>query len=426
MNGRIHFLITIIFSLLLLSSCITEQQIEKREQKEQTSSPSAPESEPGEPNEPDTIKTENTDEKPAEKKAKPEKELPSPVNSEKIPEPDEPNTVAIKQDKTKLTEPAPPNKPAEPSPADIPAEPCEPNTRTEPVQTEEPNQPDKPATREKTVKNKEKTHQKEPEPGEEWAGTEFHKQFAGLLKEYVREDGMVYYDLLRRNKAELTYLLSEFNEVTREEYESWKKEDKIAFWINAYNIKMLKIITDHYPIEASRWLAPFWGAYSIRHIDKIWSKYKFMVLDEQFNLHEIENEIFGKQFKNPRIYFAIYQASVSSPPLRNEPYYGYKLDEQLNDQVRKFLNSPEGLKIDRSNNTVYISAIFEPNWRGKRFLEKYGTEKKFKDKASISRAILNFICNYIPESDKQFLQVGNYNLEYLKYSWTVNAVSVNK
>lgn len=436
MSSRICFLTTIIFSLLLLSSCTTEQPAEKSKQDKQIISPSVSESEV---NKPDTDKIESiekTSDEPAEEDIKPEKDIPAATAGKEIDELNEIEAAEIKPVKIDIPEPAQPNKPAEVREPNEPAEPCEPNLPDTPPLPEEPNQPEKPVTEEKPIEQEkpvktedneqEPEEEKKPEPGEQWAGTEFHKQFAGLLKEYVRDDGLVYYDSLRRDKAELTYLLSEFDEISREEYESWKREDKIAFWINAYNMKMLKIITDHYPIEASRWLAPFWGAYSIRHIDKIWSKYKFMVLDEQFNLYEIENEIFGMQFKDPRIYFAIYQASVSSPPLRNEPYYGYKLNEQLDDQVRKFLNSPEGLKVDISNNTVYISAIFEPNWRGKKFLEKYGTETKFKDKSPVSRAILNFICDYLSKSDRRFLEVGNYRLEYLKYNWTVNAVSVNQ
>jgi hypothetical protein len=287
-----------------------------------------------------------------------------------------------------------------------------------------------PKVPEKTIDvNDPNTTPKEPKqekPEKKWKGTTFHKQFAPLLKEYVRKDGMVDYDSLRHNKPEFTRLLYEFNHLSRDEYNSWRKNDKIAFWINAYNLKMLNIIIDNYPIQASRWLTPFWGPYSIRHIDKIWTKYKFMIMDEQFNLLEIEKSIFSEKFKDPRVFLAIYQASYSSPPLRNEPYYGYKLDEQLDEQIKKYLNSPQGLKIESDSNKVYISAIFDSTWRGREFIEKYKTSRKFKDKPTVERAVLNFICEYLPENQRRFLEVGNYNLEYIRYDWTLNDTSVKR
>ena len=183
---------------------------------------------------------------------------------------------------------------------------------------------------------------------------------------------------------------------------------------------MLNIIISNYPIEASRWLTILYGPYSIRHIKGIWTKYKFIVMDEEFTLSEVERRFFRKAFDDPRVFLALSRASLSSPPLRSEPYYGYKLDEQLNNQVKKFLSSPNGLRINRDEQAVYLSAIFESTWHGKDFISKFGTDKKFKDQQSATRAVLNFITNYISAEDAHFLEVGNYSVKFMKYDWTLN------
>ena len=257
----------------------------------------------------------------------------------------------------------------------------------------------------------------------------FHDKCADILGKYVNGKGMVNYKLLKRKRLDLKQLLNEFDELERKEYNSWPKEDKIAFWINAYNIKMLKIIVDNYPIRASRILSVIWGPYSIRHIDKSIGgidKQKFIVMDEEFTLAEIEQLFFHKEFDKPRVVFALSRASFSGPPLRNEPYYGHKLDEQLEDQTKKFLSSPRGFRLDRDKQTVYLSAILEPKMYGKAFVDKYGIDRKFKDQQPAVRAVLNFITNYISEQDVSFLETEYYSVKYIIYNWRINDGSTRR
>jgi len=248
----------------------------------------------------------------------------------------------------------------------------------------------------------------------------FHNKCADILENYVDDKGMVDYKTLKRRKTELNQLLDEFAKLDPNEYNSWPQEDKIAFWLNAYNIKMLEIVVDNYPIQSSRILRIFWGPDSIRHIKGIWDKYKFIVMDEEFTLKEIEQRFFRREFDEPRVFLAISYASLSSPPLRNEPYYGCRLYEQLDDQTRKFLSSPLAFRIDREKHIVHLSAIFHPTWYGKEFISKYGTDKKFKDQPPSLRAVLNFATNYISQQDVAFLEVENYSVEYINYNWRLN------
>ena len=253
----------------------------------------------------------------------------------------------------------------------------------------------------------------------------FHNKCADLLNDFVDDKGMVDYKTLRRQRLKLMGPLKEFDKLDPNEYNSWPKSDKIAFWLNAYNIHTLKIIVDNYPIQSTRvmHLFPGWGPHSIRHINKniggIKSQ-KFIVMDEEFTLGKIEERFFYKEFAEPKVFFAMCDAIVSSPPLRNEPYYGYKLYEQLDDQAKKFLKSSQGFWIDRKSKVVYLSAILKPSWYGKEFVSKYVTDKKFKDQPAAVRAVLNFITNYIPIRDVAFLETEIYSVKYIRYDWRLN------
>jgi len=252
-----------------------------------------------------------------------------------------------------------------------------------------------------------------------------HDKCADILRNYVDDRGRVDYKTLRRRRRQLYRLLDEFAKLDPNEYKSWPKKDKIALWLNAYNIQLLRIIVSNYPIESSRLLHfwPGWGPNSINYIEKKIGgirKQKFNVMDEEFTLEEIDQRFFRKEFDDPRILFALSYANLSSPPLRNEPYYGDKLQNQLDDQVRKFLSSWRAFKIDRKKKKVHLSTLFHPTLYGKEFISKYGTNKKFKDQQQPMRAVLNFITNYISEQDKSFLETENYTIKYLDYDPTLN------
>ncbi len=250
----------------------------------------------------------------------------------------------------------------------------------------------------------------------------FHDKCADILKTFVDDKGMVDYKTLRRKRLNLKALLDEFDKLDPNVYNSWPKEDKIAFWLNAYNIQMLKIITDNYPIRSSRILRlyPGWGPNSILHIKGIWTNYKFLVMDEEFTLSEIDKRFFRKAFDDPRIFFAVCNAGLSSPPLRNEPYYGYKLNEQLDEQARRFLSSPLAFRTDKEKRRVYLSSLFQSSSYGREFISKFAIDKKFKDQEPATRAVLNFITNYVSRDKVSFLEVGNYSVKFMKYDWTIN------
>ncbi|MHC4485028.1 MAG: DUF547 domain-containing protein [Planctomycetota bacterium] len=243
----------------------------------------------------------------------------------------------------------------------------------------------------------------EPDKVEPPPAASFHDKCAEVLKNFVNAQGMVDYKTLRRKRLDLKALLDEFDNLDPNEYSSWPKADKIAFWISRF----LRIF-------------PGWGPKSILHIKGIWTDHKFLVMDEEFTLAEIEKRFFRKEFADSRIFFALNRASLSGPPLRNEPYYGEKLNKQLEDQVKRFLSSPHAFRIDKAKQRVYLSALFQKTEYGQEFISKYGIDKKFKDQQPATRAVLNFITNYVSGPVVSFLEVGNYSVQYIRYDWTIN------
>lgn len=260
----------------------------------------------------------------------------------------------------------------------------------------------------------------EPPPSEPGPLDAFYEDYAEMLRENVLKDGRVDYASLRRQRLRLKRLLSVPDELDPNVYESFSKEDKLAFWINTYNLKMLEIIARNYPIQSSWWLRLTWPPSDIRHIGGIWSDYRFIVMDEEFTLGDVERRLFARLLAEPRAYLATTYATRSSPTLARTPYRGATLEKQLDAQVKAFLAGANGLRIDRDEGIVYLSALFKPTWRGKDFVGQYGTDKKFKAHPPETRAVLNFLTRYISPEDVYYLEVENYTIRYMNFDWRLN------
>jgi len=230
--------------------------------------------------------------------------------------------------------------------------------------------------------------------------------YAAVLKTYVNENARVAYNKLQANRQQLDAFNASLANVDRSTYAAWNEGQQIAFWINAYNAFTLQSIIDQNPIKKS-----------IRDIPGVWKFRKFAIAGELKTLDNIEHQILRSQFNEPRIHVALVCAAVSCPPLRREPYRGDRLDAQLEDQTRKYLASPHGLRISRAEGRVYLSSIFK--WFGKDWIDTYGVEGKFTGSKS-ERAVLNFISQYLDEVDREYLVEGNYKLKYLRYDWFLN------
>ncbi|MFK8054716.1 MAG: DUF547 domain-containing protein [Saprospiraceae bacterium] len=178
-----------------------------------------------------------------------------------------------------------------------------------------------------------------------------HAAFSDLLKRYVSAAGNVNYAGLKKEHAALNSYITALAANTPAS--SWSRNEKLAYWINAYNAVTLDLVLDNYPIT------------SITDLEKgkPWDKKVVTLGETSYTLNQIENEIIRPQFNEPRIHFAVNCAAASCPPLRNEAFVASKLEAQLEEQTRSFLRSESYNAL--SGSTFRASKIFE--WYGEDF-----------------------------------------------------------
>ncbi len=174
------------------------------------------------------------------------------------------------------------------------------------------------------------------------------------------------------------------------------RDEKLSFWINVYNVLAAKVVIDNYPVKSIKDVGSFFRP--------VWKRPAGVVAGKERTLNDVEHEILRKM-GDPTIHVAIVCASVSCPDIRKEAYTAERLDEQLDDQMQKFLeNSGKGMKVDAKKKRVYLSSIF--NW--------------FEEDFESQGGVIAFISQYVSPSEKKNLKKYGKNLKYLDYNWDLN------
>ncbi|MCB1692227.1 MAG: DUF547 domain-containing protein [Pseudomonadales bacterium] len=131
------------------------------------------------------------------------------------------------------------------------------------------------------------------------------------------------------------------------------RNERIAFYINAYNLLTIRLVLDHRPIDSIRDIGNFlYGP---------WDRVVLSNGEGRLTLDDIEHRILRKMGE-PRIHFALNCASMSCPDLRTEPYSGAGLDRQLEEQAERFVG---GKGVDVQGGQLRVSRIFD--WYGDDF-----------------------------------------------------------
>jgi hypothetical protein len=238
--------------------------------------------------------------------------------------------------------------------------------------------------------------------------------YAEVLKRHVRYP-RVDYAALQAHRTLLDRLVAEFDSTAARSEPGWGRDRRMAFWINAYNAFTLRVVVDHYPIRGS-WLS-LYPRSSIRQIGGVWTDITWRAAGRTVTLDDIEHRILRPTFRDARIHFAVNCASVSCPPLAVEPYRAATLDEQLDAAARRFLASPEGLRV--SGDTLQVSSLFK--WYGDDFIAEYAALVSGRRDAG-ERAVLGAIVRFGPARAAEIARAGKARITYLPYDWSLNDI----
>lgn len=223
-----------------------------------------------------------------------------------------------------------------------------------------------------------------------------HKSWDQILKQYTSKKGkQVYfkYNELKNNENELNSYLRQLESVSKETFNIFERDQKLAFWINAYNAYTIQIILKNYPVKSIKDISSGWFS------SGPWKKEFINLFGKNMSLDNIEHDTIRKEFDEPRIHFAVNCASIGCPSLLEEAFVSSRLNGQLDKAALNFLQNKSKNYV--KGNILYLSKIFE--WYGSDFSKKHGDFK-----------------NYIIKTLN--LPHKNYDVKFNDYNWNLNEV----
>jgi Protein of unknown function, DUF547 len=238
------------------------------------------------------------------------------------------------------------------------------------------------------------------------------KAFDQILDSNVR-DGFVYYRALKTERGKLDGYL---NMVGSASIDKLSREERLAFWLNAYNALVLRTVIDHYPIQGR---SSDYPPRSIRQIPGAFERLTHRVAGRTLTLDQIEQTILP-EFQDPRVYLALGRGAVGGGRLRSEAFSPEELDKQLTEVAAECISRSECVQIDRDAGKVNATAIF--SWREKEFVAAYADKAPatFSNRSPIERAVIAFVGPKLLTIEKEFLDKNTFQLAYKPFDWHLN------
>lgn len=210
---------------------------------------------------------------------------------------------------------------------------------------------------------------------------QFYKDLDGFYAKHV-VNGKVDYKAISKDPKEFNTLIDKAHAIKVSQSNAL---DYQSFWINAYNLHVIKGIIDNYPIASPLDKKGFFD--TITH----------SIAGQSITLNDIENNLLRKKFNDPRFHFVLVCGAVGCPPLISESYKPATLDSQLTTQTTLAVNDKNFTRIGK--NTVELSQIFE--WYKGDFEQKGKT--------------IDFLNTYLKTP-----LTKNTKVKYYPYNWNIN------
>ena len=224
-----------------------------------------------------------------------------------------------------------------------------------------------------------------------------HSAYNAMLGRYVT-NGLVDYDAFARDPRFVEYLAT----LDAADPSSLATPDRLAYWINAYNAYTIHLINTRGERRSIRNINKLFGV----ALRSPWAERIVRAGGKLLSLDDVEHKIVRPQFKDPRVHVALVCAAHGCPPLRSEAYEGARLDEQLDDQARRFLAQREKNRVDALTRTVHGSPIF--TW----YRADFG--------GSLA-GVGAFWARYLPAGpERDVVSAGTFTWQDTEYDWSLN------
>ncbi|MCH2235549.1 MAG: DUF547 domain-containing protein [Crocinitomicaceae bacterium] len=213
-----------------------------------------------------------------------------------------------------------------------------------------------------------------------------HSIWERLLQANVSSSGKVNYNNFKIKQDTLDAYLKELKDYYPNK--EWTKNEKKAYYMNAYNAYTIKFVIRRYPVESVK---------DVKFSGKdIWNTKLVFLGTQTFTLKYVEDNILRKM-GDPRIHFGINCASFSCPKLYNHAFTGDNVNSALTKLTKAYVNDEKHNVIKPKK--LQLSEIFK--WYLIDFTEE--------------QTLIEWLNKYSKVTIN-----ADAKIEYLPYNWSIN------
>lgn len=221
-----------------------------------------------------------------------------------------------------------------------------------------------------------------------------------LLSRYIKTDRsgvnlFAYKKVSSVDRKKLKGLLEQLQAVPVQQL---SRDEQMAFWINLYNAQTIDVVLDHYPVSSIKDISLGGSFFS----SGPWKKQLVTVEGRPLSLDNIEHDILRKQWRDPRIHYAVNCASFSCPNLAAIAYTAANLESMLTVQAKSYINHERAVSIN--NGRLRLSQIY--SW----YRADFG-----KSDADIIQHITTYVSPQLHQSMAGIKSIAGYD-----YDWSLN------
>jgi hypothetical protein len=243
-----------------------------------------------------------------------------------------------------------------------------------------------------------------------------HAGFAPVLSRFVDEQGQVDYAGLRAEPRALDryyYRVARYSPDSNPELFPTEAA-RLAYWINGYNAAVLSAVVRRDSLDSVLDVRPPFPFFFLPRQTGFFVFQRVRLGGKSSNLWSVETRI-RKQYKDPRIHFALNCASRGCPRLPQTPFQATELDAQLDREARAFVAEPRNVRIDEAERVVYLSSIFD--WYRSDFLEWLAEHSP-----GATPTLLAYVTRYATAEQASALgRAADYEVRFVPYDWGLNA-----
>ncbi len=250
-----------------------------------------------------------------------------------------------------------------------------------------------------------------------------HAVFDGVLREYVDGEGRVDYARLSASSAALDRFsrrpLARVRTVILRHFRN--HSERLAYWINAYNAAVLKLVLEHYPIESVEDVPNPKLLFFAPRLAGFFYFSRIVLGGRKMSLYALENSLIRKRFAEPRIHFAINCASSSCPRLPARAFDPALLEDQLETETRAFITERRNVAIDPDAGAITLSSIFD--WFESDFLDGVAARGDIDGEPTL----VDYIEPYLDSAQRDALRrCLDCRMEFAPYDWRLNDIGLER